>query len=702
MAKDPTLMVDEKTQADMEVENRCDGGLPWSTYESWLEDIRNQPAWRKLADKCADYYDCNQHTAEEIAELEAAGMVPTTANIIRPVIDTVLGMEAKTRQDFKADADSEDFVDVAEYLSGQIKEAERESGADKACSDGYAAQIKAGIGWVQVGRNMDPYGYKYKTRYIHRREIWWDWRNSFEDGRFQFRRRWYDRDQLMATFPDQKELISRCGGHHSAFDRSDFSSESTAEALVDAHNREMRTTIDELEWIDRSRDQICLTEVWYKTFHFGPIIRIGHRVIPADTNNLEIAIAIAMGKIKVQQARYHKVRMSYWIGPHRVIDIETKRRNFPYIPFFGFTEDRTGAPYGLVRPMLDPQDEFNDRRSKLRWLLSAKRIFADSDALDQEYNDFSDLEREAARPDAVIVTNPDRRNANAIKVETDHGLANHQFEIMKDAQDLLQQTAGVYPAMMGDTGGATSGYAINSLVEQGATTLAEINDNYRHSRRLVGQALMDLIIEDIGGDPVEVMIGQGSRARSVILNQQLEDGSIANDVLRANIKCALNDVPSTPSYRAQQLQHLAELTKALPQNVQAMIIDFVIEATDLSNRKEIADRIRNGMGITDEASMSDEEKAQVEAMAQQQQAREQEATAAEMRKLQAEASEKEASAAQKAADATKTEIEAQALARDLSVDEKIDGLAEHVGALTAIVQQLAVSLQAQQPNQALQ
>ena len=49
-------------------------------------------------------------------------------------------------------------------------------------------------------------------------------------------------------------------------------------------------------------------------------------------------------------------------------------------------------------------------------------------------------------------------------------------------------------------GGAKSGVAINSLVEQGTTTLAEMNDNYRVSRAATFELLLSLVKQDIGRD----------------------------------------------------------------------------------------------------------------------------------------------------------------------------------------------------------
>jgi hypothetical protein len=701
IVNDSSLVVDRATAANMAVRDKSDqDGLPWRTFETWMGDLRNQPAWRTLADKCADYYDGNQLTAAQLSEMETTGMAPIVANIVRPTIDVVLGMEAKTRQDWRVQSDAGEFQDVAEAESFLLMEGERESKADRACSDAYAGQIKSGLGWVEVSRSMNPFEYPYRVRAVHRREIWWDWRAKepdLSDARYLLRRRWVDLDELLAFFPDKADLIEQVGTGRITFNRFDLTTESHSEALVDAHSRELRTTIDDLEWRDTERRMLCLGEMWYRTWHRGHVIKIGGRIIPVDTSNPAIAAAIAYQKVKVKPAIYPKVRLAWWVGPHRLADTETPKKRFPYVPFWGFREDRTGIPYGLIRPMIDPQDEYNARRAKLMWLLSAKRVFADSDALDENYNTFSDLAKEVNRPDAVIVLNPDRRTNSGVKVDTDHGLATQQFQVMKDAQELLQQTAGVYQAMMGNNGNASSGYAINSLVEQGATTLAEINDNYRYSRRMVGEMLMELIVEDIGGEPYEISVGEGKRAKTIVLNQPQPDGSILNDVLRAGTKVTLADVPSTPSYRAQQLTMLGELTKSLPPQIQGTIIDFVIEATDLPKRREMAERIRKAMGVQDPEDMTPEQQQQAQATLAQQQQQQQTATQMQMREANATAAEKESRAMKTKAEADKIAVEVAQMQTAMAASGQTSPQVQQLQAqLQAIIGQAQAAQQATQ------
>jgi len=106
--------------------------LSVARLERWLDEIRHQPAWRREADQCADYYDNNQLDAETLSELQSRGLGALVTNLIAPTINTVLGMEAKTRTDWTVNADDDAWTDVADALSSKIHEAERETGADHA------------------------------------------------------------------------------------------------------------------------------------------------------------------------------------------------------------------------------------------------------------------------------------------------------------------------------------------------------------------------------------------------------------------------------------------------------------------------------------------------------------------------------------------------------------------------------------------
>jgi len=232
-----------------------------------------------------------------------------------------------------------------------------------------------------------------------------------------------------------------------------------------------------------------------------------------------------------------------------------------------------------------------------------------------------------------------------LRVESDFALSQQQFNVLQDATQAIQASAGVYQSMLGKADFAgQSGLAINSLVEQGATTLAELNDNYRMARKQVGTLLLSLVREDIGSAPYPVTIESNGTRRSVLLNQPTTDAEgqiyLTNDVANTAMVVDLEDVPDTPSFRMQQMTMLTEIVKSLPPEIQPLLADFMLRATDLPFRHEAADRVAAALGLNGEgqdggaAAAAQQQQAQ---FAQQQMMLQLEEQAAKVQKAQADA-----------------------------------------------------------------
>lgn len=124
--------------------------MPLVTLEAFLDDIIQQPEWRPTSDMAGDYYDGNQLSPEVKAAMKERGQPILIHNLIAPAIDGVLGMEVRTRTDWTVRADDDEGLEVAEGLNELLHEAARLTLADRACADAYAAQVKTGLGWVEV------------------------------------------------------------------------------------------------------------------------------------------------------------------------------------------------------------------------------------------------------------------------------------------------------------------------------------------------------------------------------------------------------------------------------------------------------------------------------------------------------------------------------------------------------------------------
>lgn len=643
---------------------------------AFLYDIQDQPEWRSRADVEADYYDSNQYDSPTLKEMEKRGIPPIVVNLTKPTVDLILGLEEKTRRDWIVRPDSDEYEEEALALSKELHTFERLSGADTACGGAYQGQVKAGLGWVEVGLNhLDPFGYRFRCKAIHRREIWWDWHDddpTLQQARWLVRRKWYDKDVAQAYFPQFGDLFEQVCSGWSAWDPSTYVTRfGRAPPMYMDQTIEREFFHDMDEWRNTLRKMVCLYEVWYRTYKTGFVLRSrdDKDVLEFNRNNPMHIAAIERGVMRVEPAIIPKMRLSWWAGPHRLVDMPTPYPHqwFPYVPFWGYREDRTGVPYGCIRTMRPLQDEINARRAKMLWQLSAVRTIVDEDAV----LNHDKAMKEIARPDAYIKLNPARKNkaiSEAIKIEEHTGLTAQQFEVYMDSKQTLQDAGGVYQQQLGKDGAADSGIAISQLIEQGTTTLAHINGNFGRARTRVGEIALALVKHQMSGRPFDSVIEVKGIKKRVFFNVETEDPDnpgmkyLENDITKLRMRVALDDLPQTPTFKQQQFLQLTELVKSLPENLQGMVMDLVIKASDLPEKEQLIQRIRGALGIqdTDVNMMTPQEQQQFlkqQQMQAQMEAMQQKLVEMEIAVQDATAKDKNSSAKLKEAQTVKTYVE---------------------------------------------
>lgn len=597
---------DEQQQADP---TRIPGDEPMSVHEYSLliNEVENQPYWRVTADKEMDYADGNQLDSELLRKQQELGIPPAIEDLIGPALLSVQGYEAMTRTDWRVTPDGEPGgQDVADALNYKLNQAERSSGADRACSDAFRPQIGCGLGWVEVSRESDPFKAPYRCRAVHRNEIHWDMRAKcpmLTDARWLRRQRWMSPERAALVFPAHRELIMRCGTHGGGWwsEIGQGLDGGISTGLQNAWNDARAWTHSEEYWFNPSSEEVALTELWYRRWVRVPVIKAPNgRVVEYDENNMAHAVAVASGTVTVKMAVVARVRRSYWLGPHRLHDGPSPytHRQFPYVPFWGFVEDNTGIPYGFVRGMKYAQDSLNSGNSKLRWGMSVMRVERTKGAVDMSD---AQLRRQVARPDADIVLNAEHmaRTGARFEVKRDYNLSEQHFHMLQDNRQSIERVSAITAGFKGREGTARSGLQEQTQVEQSNQSLARLMDNFRAGRTQVGELLMAMIIEDMGKEPVTVVIeGDAVRAdRTVQLNAPEVDPAtgeryLTNDLQRTRLKVSLEDVPSTSSYRSQQLQALTEAIKPLPQQYLAAAIPFLTTLMDVPFKRDLVEAFR--------------------------------------------------------------------------------------------------------------
>lgn len=584
------------------------GPLTFEEYTDIYGEIEEQPSWRVIADKEMDYADGNQLDGELMRKQRELGIPPAIEDLIGPALLSIQGYEAKTRTDWRVTADGETGgQDVADALNYKLNQAERESKADKACSRAFRGQIAVGVGWVEVRRESDPFKFPYRCAAVHRNEIHWDMaadEPDLSDARWLCRQRWLTPDRIKLAFPEHAEIIEQMGTHG-----GDWWDESAGTMLDGGASTGLQNAWDharawtrmEERWFNRTNKELCVSEVWYRRWVQVLVLKTPDgRVVEYDENNLAHAVAVASGAGKLQKATVARVRRSYWIGPHLLDDGPSPypHRHFPYVPFWGFREDNTGIPYGYVRGMKYAQDSLNSGQSKLRWGMSVTRVERTKGAVAMTD---AQLRRQVARPDADIVLDAAHmaQPGARFEVKRDYQLSQQHFQLLNDNRQSIERVSNITSGFMGKQGTATSGLQEQTQVEQSNQSLAHIMDNFREARTQVGNLLMAMIIEDLGEQEQTIIIeGDAVKEdRTVVINRPEVDPAtgiryLSNDLQRTRLKVALEDVPTTSSYRAQQLAAMSEAVKSLPAEYQAAVMPFMVSLMDVPYKKDVIEAIK--------------------------------------------------------------------------------------------------------------
>jgi hypothetical protein len=577
-------------------------------YTEYMREIEEQPRWRHIADKEMDYADGNQLDSDLLKRQQALGIPPAVEDLVGPALLSIQGYESATRTDWRVTPNGQTGgQDIADALNFKLNEVERQSRADAACSDAFRPQIAIGLGWVEVKRESDPFKYPYRCVHVHRREIHWDFaaqESDLSDARYLRRQRWIDPERVSLVFPEHKELIRAVGKYGPQW-WSELSIESYGDGLSTGLNNawaEARSwTVQEDRWYNPTSKQVCVAEVWYRRWENVPVIKSPDgRVVEYDEDNQAHNAAVASGSVEYSMAVVCRMRRSYWLGPHCLFDGPTPyaHTHFPYVPFWGFREDATNIPYGYVRGMIYPQDALNSGISKLRWGMAVARTERTKGAVAMTDAQFR---AQVGRVDADIVLDAAAmaKPGARFEVKRDFQLNTQHFQMIQDSRASIQRVSAVTSGFMGKQGTATSGVQEQTQVEQSNQSLASMMDSFREGRSQVGELLLSMIVEDLGSKEHTIVI-QGDAVkedRTVIINKPEVDEDegytyLSNDLQRTRLKVSLEDVPSSASYRGQQLNAMSEAVKSLPPQYQAAMLPSMVGLMDIPYKSDVMDAIK--------------------------------------------------------------------------------------------------------------
>lgn len=413
---------------------------PVETLVSWVEDAEEaSDSARKLAERDRDYYDGKQLTSAEKAELRKRGQPDVVINRIKPKIDFLSGFEANNRTNPRAFPRTPNDEDASEAATDALRFEKDQLDLDQHFSAVWQNMLIDGFGGVELTIEEKQDGSK-ELGVVH-----WEWDRLF-----------YDPHSRRLDFSDARYL-----GGYVWLDEEDALDMADTEEGKDA----VRQTINEASitqtYDDRPR---------WKTWVSGKVRK----------------------RVRIVQM-YHKER-GQWM--YCIFTKAGKLASYP-VPFVdqdgqswcplmlqGAYVDRDNDRYGLVRIMIDVQDEINKRRSKALHRLTMQKILTERGAVE----DIDATKLELAKSDALIEINPGFRFELLGKAEEFAG----ELQLLQESKNEIEQM-GPNASMQGKDGDAPSGRAILANQQSGQTEISMLLDRHRHLKRRVYQRIWDLI-----------------------------------------------------------------------------------------------------------------------------------------------------------------------------------------------------------------
>jgi hypothetical protein len=507
---------------------------------------------RDLAAKCRDYYDGNQLTPDEVAEMRRRKQPPIVINRIRRKVNWLRGLEMQSRTDPKAFPRTPKHEDGAQAATDAIRYVVDKEDFDKKRSLTWENMLIEGVGGVEVITDFRPpmrepeikiNSYAYDRLFHDPHSIMAD----FSDARYLGAIVWTDSDELKVQHQDKADEI-------------DASINSSGGTDSDTYDDRPRWQI----WSDPKRKRVRLVLVYYRSggvwkwakFVKGGILEEGESPY-VDEDGVSVCPLI--------------MRSAY--------------------------VDRDGMRYGEVRDMLDPQDEVNKRRSKLMHYMNTRQTMGVKGAVS-----VSALKRELAKPDGHVEIDPDVFSAAAERgqkpfdlIQTSDQVA-AQFSLLQESKaelDLMGANSGL--AGKDPNAGSQSGRAIMARQQGGLIEIAPLTDGlseftrevYRHiwmrirqfwraekwlrvtddekNARFVGLNRPITLGERLSQMPQEQVISIARQMQLVPNDPRLQmPVGVENAVEEIDVDILLEEVPDQVTLQGETFQQIVQIATSQP------------------------------------------------------------------------------------------------------------------------------------------
>jgi len=555
--------------------------------ELWEEAKKGHRIWRKEAIENYEFVCNDQWKADDRALLEEEEKPCLTINHVLPIINLLAGMEAQNRADIHAFPRKGGTRIIADAFTSLVKHTTDMCHGEIEQSMQFVDGIISGKGWIKtdISYRKDKINGDFVVTRRSPFDIYEDPNantyNLNDSAKYIWECYWGDKEQIKLLFDKHADAIEK------------FVSDPQDEDLQDRTGKLVKKS--DKEDRDPSEYRYRLKEVWWKSYKKQLFLIDGATMIftPVHDTQKEV-VQFALEKER-RRAETEKRRPRYSLKEHviEVLHVSTMLGNMilediedPYNGMTVFPIQRfcpywfDGVIFGVVEGLKDPQREINKRTSQMLHILN-HTANTGYFVKESEINTIELLKEEGSKPGVVVTyaqTPPDQIEPN--KMPEGH------FILKQDEEANMKKISGLNPDILGQGDKRTdSGIAILRRQRQGATISEPVYDKFRQSQRVFGETLIEMIRHSSVYSAAEVaQIIQEEKKKIDVekLYKAMRTWATGHYGYKVEQK------PNMPTIRMANLEVLMQMANAgLP-----IPVDVIIENSDISNKEEIVQRLR--------------------------------------------------------------------------------------------------------------
>ena len=594
-------------------ESPTDKVLPISSEENdkltrwrseFQQDFRSHCVWHKHKREWERFYDGDQLTDEEKEKLRERGQPEVVINRIKPRMDGIIGDFLGRRVMMRArDRGSADF-EKGKHITEALRYIEDQNRFDE--SEALVAEdlCIGGVGWYKITLGFDFLEPEIKIAHRPNDDVVVDRhcrQRNLSDAKRLYETIWAEAEDLIEVWPEHKQFIEDAISREKEPFEVEIDSKANVNRIGDEYAESENVSPDTgyhfETFVDPKRRRIRLINIWE---------RVQKRVEFAFHANLKGAVKDVTDFTKEQMTQFKRLfpdasyftrtrwelNSGIFIGNKILEDKQNVRPHdsdgkFPFSRAIGHVERGSlRMPYGLVKQYVDPQKEYNKRRSKLLHKLNVNQIEAEEGAF--AHNDIERIRTEAAKPDGVILYKTGRQ----MKINRT-GVEQGDVFMLQLTQTELED-AGVSSEFVGTENQQLSGKAIAQRQVSGLKMLRPFFAALRSARRDAFTIVLEEMQQYWTSEKL-IKITDDPEAGAIILNQRVTDAdgreTIVNDLRLGKYDIKIDEDAETPNQRTENFEQLIALGELAVKAGEPFPLERAIMSSNLPDKKAWMDEI---------------------------------------------------------------------------------------------------------------